>query len=120
MKLLTMFSDKRDESFYPVMKPSEARGVFTDRVDRRFNDMDENFRSKLLDAMKSEDSRLKVFIDKHQLDAWHRTVLEEAEKTVAREDDLRTQIASSMGGQTNGNGSAKKVTDEVGKIGKLL
>jgi nuclear pore complex protein Nup133 len=116
-------SDKSDESFYPVMKPSEAVGVFTDHLDRRFNDMDENFRNKLLDAMKWEDSKLRTYIEKHQLDSWHGTVLEEAERTVTREYDLRTQnqaAASSPNGHMNGDGAAKGLYQEVDEVHKLL
>jgi nuclear pore complex protein Nup133 len=115
--------DKSDESFYPVIKPSEVVGVYTDRVDRRFHDMDENFRNKLLDAMKWEDSRLRAYIEKHQLDSWHRAVLEEAERTVAREFDMRTQAqaaASSSNGLVNGGVAAKGLSKEVDDVDKLL
>jgi nuclear pore complex protein Nup133 len=81
------------------MKPSEALGVFTDHVDRRFNDMDENFRNKLIDAMKSEDAKLQTYIEKHQLDSWHRTVVDEAEKSVVREYDM--QIRALAGDSTD-------------------
>jgi len=101
------------------MKPSEVVGVYTDRVDRRFHDMDENFRNNLLDAMKWEDSKLRAYIEKHQLDSWHRTVLEEAERTVAREYDMRTQVqaaTSSSNGHVNGCDAAKG----IGGTDKLL
>jgi nuclear pore complex protein Nup133 len=112
---------KADESFAPVMKPSQVLGVFTDQVDRRFKDMDENFRNKLLDAMKWQDSRLRTYIEKHQLDSWHRTVLEEAERTVTREYDLRTQAqAASSHGHMNGDSAAKGLHQEVDDVGKLL
>lgn len=114
---------KSDESFYPVMKPSEVVGVFTDHVDRRFNDMDENFRNKLLDAMKWEDSKLRVYIEQHQLDSWHGTVLEEAERAVAREYDLRTQAQAAdppSHGHMNGGGTAKELRQEVDEANKLL
>ncbi|KAJ9142229.1 hypothetical protein NKR19_g7308 [Coniochaeta hoffmannii] len=110
---------KSDDSFYPIMKPSEVVGVYTDRVDRRFHDMDENFRNNLLDAMKWEDSKLRAYIEKHQLDSWHRTVLEEAERTVAREYDMRTQVqaaTSSSNGHVNGCDAAKG----IGGTDKLL
>jgi nuclear pore complex protein Nup133 len=106
------------------MKPSEVLGAYTDRLDLRFNDMDENFRNKLLDAMKWEDSKLRTYIEKHQLDSWHRTVLEEAERTVAREYDSHTQAqaqaAASSNGQLNGNGAVKGLIDEMDEVQKLL
>jgi nuclear pore complex protein Nup133 len=105
------------------MKPSEVVGVYTDRIDRRFDDMDESFRNKLLDAMKWEDSKLRSFIEKHQLDLWHRTVLEEAEKTVAREYDLRTQAqaaASSPNGHVNGGAATNGFTQGTDDVHKLL
>ena len=121
--------DKSDESFYPVLKPSDVVGVFTDRVDRRFNDMDENFRHKLLDVMKWEASKLRTYVDKHQLDSWHRTVLEEAERTVACEYDLRTQAqaaasasasASASNSHMTGNVAADGLHDGDDEVGKLL
>lgn len=105
------------------MKPSEVVGVFTDHVDRRFNDMDENFRNKLLEAMKWEDSKLRVYIEQHQLDSWHGTVLEEAERAVAREYDLRTQAQaadSPSHGHMNGGGTVKELRQEVNEADKLL
>jgi nuclear pore complex protein Nup133 len=96
-------------------------GVFTDRVDRRFVDMDETFRNKLLDAMKWEDSKLRPYIEKHQLDSWHRTVLEEAERTVAREYDLQTQAQAAASSTSNGHvngfgGVGNGVREEVSKL----
>lgn len=106
-----------------MLKPSEAAGVYTDHVDRRFNDMDDAFRNKLLDAMKWEDNRLRVYIEKHQLDSWHRTVLEEAERTVAREYDMHTKAqaaVSSSNGHANGIGAPRGLFQEADEVGKLL
>ncbi|KAB5577589.1 Non-repetitive/WGA-negative nucleoporin C-terminal-domain-containing protein [Coniochaeta sp. 2T2.1] len=103
---------KAEDSFYPVMKPSEVAGVYTDHVDRRFIDMDENFRNKLLDAMRSEDTKLSEFIEKHRLDSWHRAVLQEAERTVAREYDLRTQAQAAV---SSSNGHANRDKGQHGE-----
>lgn len=93
--------------------------MFTDRVDRRFNDMDESFRNKLLDVMRMEDSKLRAYIEKHQLDSWHRTVLEEAERTVTREYDLRTQ-AQAIAGHLNGDDAGERLHDGDAEFSRLL
>ncbi|KAK3295030.1 Non-repetitive/WGA-negative nucleoporin C-terminal-domain-containing protein [Chaetomium fimeti] len=69
--------------FHPFVKPSDALGVFTEALDRRFDTMDDGFRGKLLDAMRWEDKQLRTAVDRAQLDAWYRTTRECAEKTVA-------------------------------------
>ncbi len=63
--------------------------------------MDDSFRSKLVDAMKSEDSKLKEFIGKAQLEAWYRTTRDCAEKTVAHALD---RITKAKEASKNGNG----------------
>ncbi|KAK5661648.1 hypothetical protein OQA88_9748 [Cercophora sp. LCS_1] len=68
----------------PVVKPSEAMGVFTDRLDRRWDDMDDGYRSKLLEIMKADDTKLRTFIEKHQLEKWFRTTWDAAEQTVVK------------------------------------
>jgi nuclear pore complex protein Nup133 len=111
-------ADKQEESFFPVMRPSESLGVYTDHLDRRFNDMDDTFRNRLIEAMKQEDVKLRTFIEKHQLDAWHRTVLEEAEKSVAREYDMQIKaLASSSQAQDDGS---KEDDDAARKEGARL
>ncbi|KAK4159334.1 Non-repetitive/WGA-negative nucleoporin C-terminal-domain-containing protein [Cladorrhinum sp. PSN259] len=72
-----------DDKFQPYVKPSDALGVYTELVDRRFEQMDESFINKLLDCMKWEDKQLRTYIEKSQLDLWYRTTKEAAEKTVA-------------------------------------
>ncbi|KAK3956788.1 Non-repetitive/WGA-negative nucleoporin C-terminal-domain-containing protein [Pseudoneurospora amorphoporcata] len=72
-----------NDAFRPCIKPSDALGVFTDSLDRRFDGMDDSFRHKLMDSMKAEDVKLKTYIDKARLDEWFKTTLEAAENTVA-------------------------------------
>ncbi|KAK1775827.1 Non-repetitive/WGA-negative nucleoporin C-terminal-domain-containing protein [Copromyces sp. CBS 386.78] len=72
-----------NDAFRPCIKPSDALGVYTDSLDRRFDGMDDSFRHKLMDAMKAEDVKLKTYIDKARLDEWFKTTLEAAENTVA-------------------------------------
>jgi nuclear pore complex protein Nup133 len=85
--------------------------------------MDENFRNKVLEAMKWEDTKLRAYIEKHQLDSWHRSVLEEAERAVAREFDARTHAeaaASLSNGHINGGTPANGLSHAVDKVDKLL
>jgi nuclear pore complex protein Nup133 len=100
-------TEQYDKNFRPFVKPSDALGVFTSKLDPRFDDMDEGFRHKLLDIMKADDKQLKAYIDKSQLDAWYRTTRDCAEKTV--EQVLHTVTVASEAAEklTNGNGSIK-------------
>ena len=74
-----------DDKFHPFMKPSDAAGVYTDTLDRRFDDMDDGIRNKLLDAMRWEDNKLRTYIDKAQLDAWWVTTRDCADTIVKDE-----------------------------------
>jgi nuclear pore complex protein Nup133 len=102
-------SEYSDPRFNPFVKPSDALGVFTESLDRRFDGMDDGFRNKLLDAMRWEDTRLRTFIEKAQLEAWYRTTRECAEKTVAVTYDRLTAAKKAAAAQVplaNGNRSA--------------
>ncbi|KAK0616247.1 Non-repetitive/WGA-negative nucleoporin C-terminal-domain-containing protein [Immersiella caudata] len=111
----TMFAiveeQQYDKNFRPFVKPSDAFGVFTDKLDRRFDDMDDGFRHKLLDIMKAEDKQLKTYIEKSQLDAWHRTTRDCAEKTVEQVLHAVTEANEAVEAKkfTNGNGSIKPI-----------
>ncbi|EAQ84632.1 hypothetical protein CHGG_08646 [Chaetomium globosum CBS 148.51] len=85
--------------FHPFVKPSDALGVFTESLDRRFESMDDGFRGKLLDAMRWDDKQLRTAIDKAQLDAWYRTTRECAEKTVAVTYDRLTAAKKAAAAQ---------------------
>jgi len=100
-------AEQSDKTFRPYVKPSDILGVFTESLDSRFDDMDESFRHKLLDVMKAEDSKLKTFIDKAQLEAWYRTTRDCAESTVANAYNQITKASETVETATNGNGSAK-------------
>ncbi|KAK1828126.1 Non-repetitive/WGA-negative nucleoporin C-terminal-domain-containing protein [Podospora conica] len=101
-----------DKSFQPYVRPSDALGVFCTELDRRFEHMDEGARTRLLEAMRAEDAKLKTFVDKAQLDAWYRTTREVAERTVASayrtatiEREVSIHIRNSENGNGGGNGS---------------
>jgi hypothetical protein len=57
-------------------------GVFTEKLDSRFDSANEDYRNRILAVMKWEDQLLRNFIDKHQLEKWHASVLAEAQATV--------------------------------------
>ncbi|KAH8887759.1 hypothetical protein GQ53DRAFT_768085 [Thozetella sp. PMI_491] len=93
-----------DKDSWPTVKPSEALGVFTERLDRRFDDMDDSVRGMLLDAMRWEDAKLRAFIEKNRLDEWYFTTLEVARNTVnykLRETDAAQADREVNGGVTS-------------------
>ncbi|KAK0644488.1 Non-repetitive/WGA-negative nucleoporin C-terminal-domain-containing protein [Cercophora newfieldiana] len=100
-----------DAGFRPYVKPSDVLGVFTEKLDRRFDSQDEGFQHKLLEIMRTDDKQLKAYIDKSQLDAWYRTARDEAEKTVAHALHAMTEASEKAVEETkkftNGNGTAK-------------
>jgi len=77
---LTTRTEPPKADFYPIVKPSEALGVYTEQLDSRFGDRDDGFREKLLEAMRWEDSVLRKYVEKSQLDKWFRTVADGAEQ----------------------------------------
>ncbi|KAF4125800.1 nuclear pore complex protein Nup133 [Geosmithia morbida] len=74
------FEDPR-EPFRP-MPPNEAKGAFTDALDRRFGDFDADFQTKLRDAMKWEDKMLTQYVERNRLSEWVRTTYEAAQVEV--------------------------------------
>lgn len=91
-----------DEKFQPYVKPSEALGVYTEKLDHRFDKMDnDNLCHKLLDEMRWEDKQLQTFIERCRLDDWYRATRDAAEKTVS---DAYSRLTASKA-QANGNGA---------------
>ncbi len=62
---------EEDENFSPLVKPSDALGVYVDGLGGRFGDGDDKFKDNLFAAMKWEDSVLRHFIEKCRLDSWY-------------------------------------------------
>ena len=90
------------------MAPLEALGVYTDRVDRRFGDMDKGFQDKLAEAMKWEDATLKKYLDKHRLAKWLQSTAETAEQEVRMIADEATRAGLGEGSTlVQSNGVAK-------------
>jgi nuclear pore complex protein Nup133 len=94
---LTFFLGQSGDDPFQAFRPSEALGVYTDGLDRRFNDMEKAFRDKLVEAMKAEDSTLRKYVEKHRLEQWARTTAETAEATVTELVDEATK----SGAETN-------------------
>jgi nuclear pore complex protein Nup133 len=90
-----MTTDLPKDGHQPYVKPSDALGVFTTQLDRRFSSMDETFQNKLLDVMKADDAKLRTYIEKHQLEAWYISTKECADRTVA--DAYRRLTAAIQG-----------------------
>jgi nuclear pore complex protein Nup133 len=81
--------------------------------------MEENFREKLLDAMKWEDATLRKYVEHCQLNKWTQTALEAAQKTTDFYFDSITAAGANADG--NGNGSANghsKTANGVASNGK--
>lgn len=83
-----MTEDPR-EPFRP-MQPQEALGAFSEQLDGRFDSFAESERSKLLEAMNSEDRLLKQYIDKNRLAEWLRATFEAAQVEVETAADEAT------------------------------
>ncbi|KAK4191108.1 Non-repetitive/WGA-negative nucleoporin C-terminal-domain-containing protein [Podospora australis] len=89
-----------DEDFQPFIKPSEALGVYTERLDHRFAQMeDDSLCHRLLDEMRWEDKQLQTFIERCRLDDWYQATRDAAEKTVA---DAYSRLTASKAAKANG------------------
>ena len=106
-----MVDRKVEDEINFIVKPSDAVGVYTDHLDHRFNDMEENFREKLLDAMQWEDSVLRKHVEKSQLDKWAQASRDAARNTVNHQVDLLTAAgAPETRPLENGNGKTNGVS----------
>ncbi|KAI0472946.1 Non-repetitive/WGA-negative nucleoporin C-terminal-domain-containing protein [Xylariaceae sp. FL0804] len=95
----TLYANQRDgsdKSEYRRLMPSEAAGVYTDTLDRRFESMEKGYREKVLEAMRWEDSTLCKHIEKHRLDQWAKETRKFAEEAVDEEFDKTTAVQSSL------------------------
>jgi nuclear pore complex protein Nup133 len=91
--------------------PSEALGVYTEKLDSRFEKFEKGYRDKLMDAMRWEDGNLRKHIDKHRLDDWAKDTQKMAEDAVNhRYDDETAEGANSIVSPSKtkaANGSAR-------------
>ncbi|QBZ56916.1 hypothetical protein PoMZ_01834 [Pyricularia oryzae] len=92
-----------DKKFSSLVAPSDALGVYTDGLDRRFESMEETVKQKLIEAMAWENTELNKYITKCRLDHWHQTTVREAARMVDVDLDKTTaEGAAQANGDSNG------------------
>lgn len=79
-----------DKNDYRRLSPSEAAGVYTETLDRRFEKMDKGYREKVLEAMRWEDKELLKHVEKHRLEQWAKETRKYAEDAVDQQYDETT------------------------------
>ncbi|KAK4676697.1 hypothetical protein QC764_402490 [Podospora pseudoanserina] len=94
-----------DDKFSPFVKPSECLGVYTEEVDRRFGNLDEQAQQKILENMKWEDDELRGYVEKARADAWFLTTSEYAEKTVTA---AFSELTAAGRSSVNGDGRSEE------------
>ncbi|KAK8044728.1 hypothetical protein PG993_004752 [Apiospora rasikravindrae] len=81
---------------YRRVMPSEALGVYTETLDRRFQKLDKGYGDRYLEAMRWEDSNLKKHVEKHRLEEWAQETRRLAEDTVNQQYDQQTVEGASQ------------------------
>ncbi|KAI1327287.1 Non-repetitive/WGA-negative nucleoporin C-terminal-domain-containing protein [Xylariaceae sp. FL0255] len=76
------------------LSPSEALGVYTETVDRRFTSMEKSYREKILEVMRWEDANLRKHIEKHRLNEWAKETRKLAEHAIDQQTDAATEAQS--------------------------
>ncbi|KAI1441690.1 Nup133 N terminal like-domain-containing protein [Annulohypoxylon stygium] len=79
-----------EKTDYRRLSPSEAAGVYTEILDRRFEKMEKSYREKVLEVMRWEDSNLLQHIEKHRLEQWAKETRKYAEEAVNQQYDEST------------------------------
>ncbi|KAI8625733.1 Nup133 N terminal like-domain-containing protein [Xylariaceae sp. FL1651] len=90
----TLYADQQtssDKVDHRRLGPSEALGVYTETLDRRFGNMEKGYREKILEAMRWEDSNLRKHIEKHRLEDWAKETRKLAEQAVDQQYDVATE-----------------------------
>ncbi|EQL03767.1 nuclear pore complex subunit [Ophiocordyceps sinensis CO18] len=94
-ELFAMFTDcirfQNPQSPFRPMEPQESLGVFTETLDRRFQNFAESEQVKLVEAMRWEDKVLTQYIEKNRLAQWVRSAYDTAQTEVESiaEDNVR-------------------------------
>ncbi|KAI1501454.1 Nup133 N terminal like-domain-containing protein [Biscogniauxia marginata] len=86
----------RDKIEYRRLAPSEAAGVYTELLDRRFENMEKGYREKVLEAMRWEDANLRKHIEKHRLEQWAKETRKFAEEAVDQQYDETTAARATL------------------------
>ncbi|KAI0505977.1 Non-repetitive/WGA-negative nucleoporin C-terminal-domain-containing protein [Xylaria bambusicola] len=76
------------------LAPSQAVGVYTDTLDRRFTNMEKGYQEKMLEAMRWEDANLRKHIEQHRLEEWTQETQKLAEQAVDQQYDDVTEAQS--------------------------
>ncbi|KAI1630624.1 Nup133 N terminal like-domain-containing protein [Biscogniauxia mediterranea] len=86
----------KDKIDYRRLTPSEAAGVYTEILDRRFENMEKSYREKVLEAMRWEGANLRKHIEKHRLDQWAKETRKFAEEAVDQQYDETTAARAAL------------------------
>lgn len=93
--ILTDNSEQNDVGKeYRRLSPLEAAGVYTETLDRRFDNMEKGAREKMIEAMRWEDSNLRKHIEKHRLEQWAKETRKTAEEAVDQQYDASTEAGA--------------------------
>ncbi|KAI8966666.1 Nup133 N terminal like-domain-containing protein [Daldinia sp. FL1419] len=103
-----------DKNDYRRLSPSEAAGVYTEHLDRRFEKMEKSYREKVLEAMKWEDSNLVKHIERHRLEQWAKETRKFAEEAVDLQYDEATAAGAAL--SSSRPGSARTPTKAFGSM----
>ncbi|KAI1762599.1 Nup133 N terminal like-domain-containing protein [Hypoxylon sp. FL1150] len=99
-----------DKNEYRRLQPSEAAGVYTETLDRRFESMEKGYREKVLEAMRWENDNLLKYIEKHRLDQWAKETRKFAEDAVDQQYDETTAAGAAPSSPRSVSGSPRKQT----------
>ncbi|PHH84997.1 hypothetical protein CDD83_1065 [Cordyceps sp. RAO-2017] len=85
-ELCAMFTDciryQDPKEPFRYVEPQEVLGVFTETLDRRFQNFADNEQAKLVEAMRWEDKVLAQYMEKNRLSKWVQTAYETAQTEV--------------------------------------
>lgn len=97
-----------DKNEYRRLQPSEAAGVYTETLDRRFESMEKGYREKVLEAMRWENGNLLKYIEKHRLDQWAKETRKFAEDAVDQQYDETTAAGAAPSSPRSVSGSTRR------------
>lgn len=91
-----------------IVPPGDAQGVFTNAVEERFGTESDDpaLAEKRAEVMRWEDTTLKKYMEKNQLERWAEAAYEAADRTVRFHKTEAADVNGVNGSLTNGNGTA--------------
>lgn len=81
---------------FQYTEPQESVGVFTDTLDRRFQNCAESEQAKLIEAMRWEDKVLTQYMEKNRLAQWVRSAYDTAQKELANAEEEVVRAGGSL------------------------